>query len=760
MTARQRTWLLPPACLFLIAGILLGRNMVSPLFPLLACLPVLAAVIILREGFRFAACLALCLSLGAAVGQNAWHPDLPEEGEYEVRGIVSDEIRRGNYGQVRVFLSEVTLNGRPLSSGAYWTFYTEEDSLPEGLVPGREAAFRASLYYPSGAVNPDGYNFREELLRRGVTVCLYGDESLTVSAPSVFSLSGTAASWRAKLSAGLIRTMGDEAGGYASALLLGSRSMVPSEDRAAFSRLGIAHILSVSGFHTGVLVLLLSALFRLLKLNQRVRLVLYGMVLLCYCALCGMNPPVVRASLLLLLALGGKLLNRPRIGLHLLCAAMIVMLLWSPVQLTSASFQLTFGALLGITLISPYLESLNPFSRKLPKRLWSSAVFVAGAEIGVLVPMLYHYQKLPLLSLLVNLPVSAYATILLAVDWIVLALLPVSFLCAVPAAAGTQLTAWLLRGVRALAALPGITLWTRASTWITVFGMILLAYALCLLFRPTRRRRFLCLAAGIAVIACSLIPLPHSGTELIRFSVGNADAAVIRDENSVIVLDTGTDDGVLSGYLRRSRLVPDVVILTHLHTDHAGGLQSLLDDEIPVSVICLPSGAKDQLVDENILALLGRFQAAGTEIRELSRGDTLVFPSGSITVLWPEAGKTRPRQDANNYSLTALLSLRGVTLLETGDLDGVYENYAAVPADLLKAAHHGSAFSTGEDFLVAVNPQAILLSCKSAGRHESFSERVSGIPVFSTAVHGALTVRFTENAFTVIPFLSQSDSGG
>ena len=760
MTARQRAWLLPPACLFLIAGLLLGRSMESPLLPLLACLPALAAVVLFRGRFRFAACLILCLILGAVAGQAAWHPSLPAEGEYEVRGIVSDEIRRGNYGQVRVFLSEVSLNGRPLSSGAYWTFYTDAETLPEGLSPGREAAFHASLYYPSGAVNPDGYNFREELLRRGVTVCLYGDESLSVSAPSVFSFSGAAASWRAKLSAGLIRAMGDEAGGYASALLLGSRSMVPSEDRASFSRLGIAHLLSVSGFHTGMLVLLLSVLFRLLKLNQRVRLVLYGIVLLCYCALCGINPPVVRASLLLLLFLGGKLLNRPRIGLHLLCAAVMIMLLWSPVQLTGSSFQLTFGAMLGITLVGPYLDSLNSFSRKVLKRLWSSAVFVIGAELGVLVPVLYHYQKLPLLSLLVNLPVSAYATLLLAVDWAVLLLLPVPFLCAVPASAARLLTAGLVQGVRTLAALPGITLWTRASTWITFTGMLMLAGSLCLLFRPSRRIRVLCLITGTALIVCSLVPLPHSGTEMIRFSVGNADAAVIRDENAVIVLDTGTDDGVLSGYLRRSRLTPDAVILTHLHTDHAGGLQSLWDDEIPVPVIYLPSGAKDQSVDGDILAILEQYQASGTEIRELSRGDILSFPSGSMTVLWPEAGKTRLRQDANNYSLAGFLSFHGVTLLETGDLTGAYEAYAAVPADLLKAAHHGSVSSTGEEFLSAVDPQAILLSCRSVSRHETLSERTGGIPVFSTAVHGALTVRFADGAFTVAPFLSQSDPGG
>ena len=554
--------------------------------------------------------------------------------------------------------------------------------------------------------------------------------------------------------------MGEETGGYTSALLLGNRSLVPSEDRAAFARLGIAHVLAVSGFHTGVLVFLLSGLFRLLKLRPRVRLVLYGVILLCYCALCGMSQPVLRASLLLMLSLWGKLLNRPRIGLHLLCASAIILLLLSPVQLTGVSFQLTYCAMLGITLLSPYLDSLDPFSRKLPRKIWSAAAVVFAAELGVLLPVLYHYQKLPLLSLLVNLPVSLYVSMLIGVDWIILLLLPLPFLCSLPAAAGTFLTNLLADSVRSVSALPGITLWTHASTVLTVLGMIPVFYALCSLFRPTRLRRLCCLFGGFAVVCLSLVPMPHHETEYIQFSVGNADAAVLWDQDKVLVLDTGTDDGVLSGFLRRNRLTPDAVILTHLHTDHAGGLQSILDDEIPVRVVYLPAGAENQDVHDDVRALLDRLRASGTEFREFSRGDVLPLPSGSMTALWPEKGRIRPRQDANNYSLVSLFSLQGVTFLQVGDLSGSYESYVAVPADLLKAAHHGSVFSTGPEFLSVVHPKAVLLSCGRLSRHESFSERIGDFLVWSTAAHGALTVRFGDGAFTLIPFLSDIEPGG
>ena len=138
MTARQRAWLLPPAVLFLIAGILVSREMSSPLWPWLACIPALAAILLLKGGLRFAACMALCLTLGAAVGQTAWHPCLPQEGDYEVRGIISEEITEGHFGQVRTLLSDVSLNGRPLVdllSGGRGNPSGQFCSRPGGFLP-------------------------------------------------------------------------------------------------------------------------------------------------------------------------------------------------------------------------------------------------------------------------------------------------------------------------------------------------------------------------------------------------------------------------------------------------------------------------------------------------------------------------------------------------------------------------------------------------------------------------------------------------
>ena len=776
MTARQRGWLLPPLALSLALGILLGRQS-GAVWPGLAALGLALAAAVLTLGRRrFCALLAAGLALGFLRGAQAYHPALPAEGEYMISGIVCAEVESSGSDQIRTVLTQVTLDGIPLRGDAYWTFYAEE--IPGTLQPGRQVSFQGSLYHPSGASNPEDYDFREDLLRRGIRVGLYGAGELMITPPASFSLRGAAASLRHLLIRALRASpLGEEAGGYAAAMLLGNRTSLSREDRSAFSRLGIAHILSVSGFHVGVLIGFLALLFRWLRLPQGARLGLYALVLGGYVLLCGSGSPVLRASLLLLLSHRGRMLRRPRSPLHLLAAAWILMLLWSPVQLTGLSFQLSFGAVLGIALVSPFLRqlfcpappphrqrlsSLRSFSLRgaLQTCWWNLRVSLAaglGAQLGVLLPSLNGFQELPLLAWLINIPLLFWSGLIIGVYWMALITLPLPWLSLPFCALGREMTALLLSCVRFLGRLPGIALWTQAPNLLSALALMLLLTGLCAMLRLSARTRRNLVVSGVLALTVSLIPLPHGTTEYLQFSVGSADAALLWDRDAAVVIDTGYEDGVLSNYLHRRRLTPDAVILTHLHADHAGGLRALREDRIPVPVIYLPDRAELAEVHPDMLALLEEYLQSGTEIRRLSAGDRLTLPSGEITVLWPEILKTRTGQDANLSSLVLRLLLKGTSLLQMGDLSGTYEMYAASPSDLLKVAHHGSPSSSSEAFLAAVRPQTALLSCGSAERHAQFRQRLGAdTALYSTAVHGLLTVRFTEDGYTVTPFLPEA----
>lgn len=734
---------MPLSALALAAGILLGRGMA----PWWLGAIMLAAALLVMAGFqgrtRRAAFLAAVVALGFLRSYAIYHPSVPEAATYAVSGVVADEVRINEEGQARTILRRLALDGKPVSGGAYWTGYPQE--LPEGFGPGAAVTVTARVYDPSGADNPGGFNLREYLLQRGVRMGLSGMDDVKVTSGG-FTLSGWAARVRHALTDGLTRAMGEEAGGYAAAMLLGNRELIASEDRAAFNRLGIAHVLSVSGYHVGVLAGLLALLFRRLRVRQGIRTAVTAAMLAAYCLLTGMNPPVIRAAALVVLYQLGRLQQRQNIGLHLLSASAVLMLLVSPAQLMSASFQLTYGAMLGLQLVFPELKRLPVLRDSRFRGLWESLCAAFAAQLGILLPQIYWFQQLPLLALPLNIIVMAGAGILISLYWLVLAMLAVPPAAALLGAAAGAITRGLLGVIRLLSHIEGIVLWVRQANVVTFLGWTVVMAALSSLW--TRRRK-LAVLLGTTIMVLSLIPWPYTGASYIQFDVGSADAALLRNREMVIVADAGEDGDALATYLKQHRLSVDLLMLSHLHTDHTGGVRALLDSGIPVKTVCVPEGALDAAIDGSMRELLEELLSTGAELRVLARGDTVALPDGMMTVVWPERDKVRAGMDANLHSLVVLVEIKGTSMLLTGDLDGDYERYAAVPADILKVAHHGSSASTSEAFLAAVDPEMLILSCGDAARQRSMEERSGNTPLYGTREHGAIVIEFQDGGYAV-----------
>lgn len=749
----RHPWLLPMMTAGLMAGILLGRS--APAWEMAAV--TLAAgglyTLLCHGRSRGLGAVLIAVSLGALLGWTTWHPVLPEEGMHRVTGVVTDLSGPDEKQHVTATLRSVTIDGEAWRGGMYWSFYLGKDeALPEGLQPGSHVAVTARVYAPSGRDNPNGFDFREYLLQQGIRYGLYGMKELTLQDDG-FSLAGSMACLRYVLSQRLIRVMGQEAGGYAAAMLLGSREELPEEDLAAFDRLGISHILSISGYHVGVLAAMLAALCRVLRPKRRHGLVLRILLLTAYCLLTGGRAPVVRAALLSVLYEMSRVRQRQALSLHTLCAAACLQLLFNPALLTGASFQLTYGAMIGLLLLRPKLARLVHTRFSPVNRVWEAFAVCLSAQLGVMPALLYWYGRYQLLSLIVNMIVPFVFTLLMGLYWATLLLLWLPGVREVLGWLSAQVTHILMAAIH----LPGeganLSLWTRQPDFIVLLGFALLFLGLIpILPRRYAHRQRILLLVGVLLAATVCLPLPHGETTYIQFSVGEADAALLHDRDTVAVIDTGENGSSLAAYLRARRLSIDMLLITHLHLDHAGGIADLLENRIPVRHCYLPADATIASIDPELLTLLDQLEASGTQLHTLSRGDVLPLPSGSLTVLWPEEGRTRPLQDANHSSLVLLAQLRGTTLLLTGDLSGTYEKYAAVGADILKAAHHGSSGSTLPAFLAQVHPQAILLSCGTESRETGLTQRTGAIPVYSTHTSGAVTIRFDEGSFRIYPY--------
>ena len=713
---------------------------------------------------RIAGAMTLCLMTGVLLGGWAGHPWMPPEGRYQVTGVLSADTVLREDGTAAAYLEKTSITGEEhtlFPGKLYWTYTPDED---DPFLPreGERVTFSGRIYHPQGQVNPYGFDFRMFLLQKGVVCGVSG----AAGAESLGRPGRGAASVIYGIRQGMqdrLRSVFGESSALPEALLLGQRSQLPEETAQGFADAGAAHLLAVSGLHVGLLAGLLLLLIRK-SCKPGVRCAVLSVFLLCYCALLDFSAPVTRASLLLLITQGHRIVRRAYDPLTALCAAFFVILVFRPLDLFSASFQLSFGAVLGMVCFSRAAEKHLAW---IPVRFLRDGVrATVTATVGTVLPTIQIFHRVSLIGLLVNPLLCALFAVLLpayaAVLIVGLVYLPFG------AWLGTGMgwiTDCLIRGIEAMGKLPFATVRVPSLPWYCVIALVFAA-ALATRYTLLPRRRKAVLAAAALILSFGAWNLTLCrDVQYVQLAMGQSDAALILDGGETVVIDAGKYGGDVAAYLLSTGRNADRVILTHLHSDHCMGVMQLVENRVPIGKVYLPEGAEEEQVDALCVEMLGLLEEKGISIEHLYAGQELKTQRTALTVTWPWKDAVRPGQDANRYSLALLCDLDGLKLLTTGDLTGDYEMYGAMDADVLKVAHHGSKNSTGDDFLSAVSPQIALITGSgqegSSLPHPDTLERLKqrGIAVYDTGENGALTLTVRGGQGIIRPYLHQEEDG-
>ncbi|MBR6117779.1 MAG: ComEC/Rec2 family competence protein [Paludibacteraceae bacterium] len=260
------------------------------------------------------------------------------------------------------------------------------------------------------------------------------------------------------------------------ALTLGYKEDLDPEIKHRFQASGAAHVLAVSGLHTGILYGLLILLFTLggrirpMYENRLGRCTLSLLIIAVmggYAWLTGLTPSVVRAVLMVSLVEFGRMMYRNSLSINTIAAAAVLILLARPLDLWSVSFQLSFAATAAIVL----------FTRKIPKNWFIATILISlAAQLGTMPITMYTYGQFSSYFLLTNLIVLPLATVLVPLGLLTIALGGTSIGCFV--GQGTEAVAWLMNhSVGWIESLPGSTVSASVNG-----PMIAVYYALLLLF--------------------------------------------------------------------------------------------------------------------------------------------------------------------------------------------------------------------------------------------------------------------------------------
>ncbi len=484
----------------------------------------------------------------------------------------------------------------------------------------------------------------------------------------------------------------------------------------------------MSGANLAILSGAVLGLLRMARADPRWAALLSLGAMVGFVVLARPSPSVVRAAVMGAIVLLALASGRGRSAVPALAAAVLVLLLVDPALAVDPGFALSVSATGALVLLAPgWADRLR--RRGLPGWV-AEALAVPTAAFLVTAPLVAGLSgQLSLVTVVANLlavPAVAPATVLGVLAAVLSSLgPPVAQLCAW--AAGPAVGWLVLVGDRS-AAVPGAVVpWPDGMP-----GGLLLAVVVLGLLVLGRSPRFRALLVAVLLgLALVLVPTrvvppgwPPAGWAMIACDVGQGDALVLAtgEPGWAVLVDAGPEDGAVDGCLDRLGVHGlALVILSHLHADHIGGLGGALRDRavagIAVGPVTEPRWALRDVADEARLA--------GAPVVQLTAGHRMQWPGLAIEVVgpWHPAPWLDPDDGTavNDSSLVLRAGTAAGTVLLTGDIElaaqaDLVAAGVALRADVLKMPHHGSRYTT-PGFLAAVDPRAVLVSVGAGNRY-------------------------------------------
>lgn len=247
----------------------------------------------------------------------------------------------------------------------------------------------------------------------------------------------------------------------------------------------------------------------------------------------------------------------------------------------------------------------------------------------------------------------------------------------------------------------------------------------------------------------------HNGILEVHFiDVGQGDSILVEADDTTMLIDAGENNkgSVVLDYLKSQNITRlDYVIGTHPHSDHIGGLDTVIDS-YPVGKVILPDVTH---TTDTFEAVLDAIDKKGLTITKATAGSEYQLGPASFTILAPNSGSY---DELNDYSIVIRLDYSDTSFLLTGDAGSLSEEEMLaggynLAADVIKLGHHGSAYSSTENFLDAVKPSYAVVSAGADNEYghphpDTLSKiKVRGIRLYRTDQQG--TIVFTSDGKTI-----------
>lgn len=681
-------------------GIVLGRYMkYNIVYAIAAVLMFAGAFCLHRKMLVLLLCPAFAF-LGLFMSSAAIDVDYVEMGDdISIEGRVIEAPYISDYGSMIIILDNAKIDGQ--KSGGV-KLYLNSDNFPE-LEIGYVVKTKADVEIPKGVKNPGGYNDRLQLSTKGIYYKAYTDSvDIVGKKGGLLVLAGKVRNYIGEVIDDIFE---DDVSGVAKAMLLGEKQGLDEEVYSTFRDTGMAHILAVSGLHAAILIGFFYFLMRWLKVGRTPRLVISLIFIAVYACVTGLTPSIVRASIMASAVLVGTYLGRQSDSLSYLSLAMILALLINPLDLFSASFMLSFGAVFAIITLGWQVEYW--LKKKMPERIRKLSGMIAmsvGAAAGTMPFLALKFNRISTFSVITNILIIPFAS----------AVIVMVFISTVTGMIFSTVGSWLayvsgffirilMAAIGAVAKVPGVAVDVASPPWYLIAAVFIVLF-ICskfVLIKTWLKAAISSVIAATAVLAMLITP---AEMYLVFLDVGQADAAFIRTEQGgEYFIDGGrerSEDEIID-FTIRNGYTPEAAFVSHSDADHFSGIRALYEKRLLTKVYC--SYQERDYIESEL---------QDAEVVPLCAGDIVWLDDKTkATVLYPYKDTTS--QKKNDVSLVLLVEYEGKKILFTGDISGIVETtiFANLgEVDIYKAAHHGSKFSSYRLPLSKLEPKYSIVS--------------------------------------------------
>ena len=495
----------------------------------------------------------------------------------------------------------------------------------------------------------------------------------------------------------------------------------PDYIKNSFINSGLLHILAASGMNVGFIFSFWFFIMMFLRVPYKPSVISGMLLVIGYTLMTGLGASVVRAALMLLFVLTGKLINRDAHSVSLLSFVAIIMLIYNPAYINDVGFQLSFLVTFGLLTTANFIMQKT---EKIPNKITAALLIPIVAQIWVAPIQMFYFNTFSLYSVFANITSSILIFIISFTGFIssILAILkPVAdFVCATTDFINNYLISALIWISDFFGSLPHSLIQTAHPQifQIIIYYTMLISVTILIKF-DKYKQAFITFLLVIILIFITSIKLPNNNLEIIAFDVKNADSFMIKTpQNKYFIIDTGKTSYksgnsqaklIMLKYLKDNGIKNiEGLIVTHFDNDHAGGTSDFIKN-ININTLYLNSKDTKTQTAKDILSNAKIYK----QNWKIAQNNELIYQEPNLKIYTYKANLSG-KNSSNENSIITMLSYKDFDMLFMGDagIEGFDSIKGFIPhnIEIFKVGHHGGPNVVNQKMIEQLNNKVSLIS--------------------------------------------------